>query len=228
VRPPGVRSRFGIDFDRYEEVTRLLGLMRRLPPGRPFAVHFHVPSAVVGRRAWRGLAGAMVDIASQLEALTGRSCLALDTGGGWYPEDFAEDVAWIAGEFADHARDRLRRLERLVLEPGRALVQDAVAVLTTVLEVRRRTNISEAVVDTSLAELSEATHFPHRALYRRSGRWSPVASPGADRVLGRTCMEADVLLSWIRLPPQLAAGDRILILDAGGYDRSMAYDFAQG
>jgi diaminopimelate decarboxylase len=41
-------------------------------------------------------------------------------------------------------------------------------------------------------------------------------------------MEDDVLSDGIQVPEDIAVGDRLLFLDAGAYDRSMAYDFGKG
>jgi hypothetical protein len=41
-------------FNRYEEVTKLLGLMRRLPPEQPFGPQLHIPSAMVWSKGAHG------------------------------------------------------------------------------------------------------------------------------------------------------------------------------
>ena len=47
-------------------------------------------------------------------------------------------------------------------------------------------------------------------------------------ILGRLCMEADILAESIALPASLQAGDMIVIGDTGAYDSSMTYDFGKG
>jgi diaminopimelate decarboxylase len=51
---------------------------------------------------------------------------------------------------------------------------------------------------------------------------------GSDRLVGRICMETDILASDLKLPEELKAGDRLVIGDAGAYDASMAYNFGRG
>jgi len=49
---------------------------------------------------------------------------------------------------------------------------------------------------------------------------------GDGEILGRICMENDRLRGMVDLPTRLMEGDLIAFLDAGAYDESMAYDFA--
>jgi diaminopimelate decarboxylase len=51
---------------------------------------------------------------------------------------------------------------------------------------------------------------------------------GKSRILGRICMEDDILADSVDLPPTVNIGDRIIIADAGAYERSMSYEFGYG
>jgi len=51
---------------------------------------------------------------------------------------------------------------------------------------------------------------------------------GTGRVLGRTCMETDVLHAGLRLPADVHAGDVLVITDVGAYDTSKSYRFGRG
>jgi diaminopimelate decarboxylase len=84
------------------------------------------------------------------------------------------------------------------------------------------------VVDAAISDLPMAPFYPHR-VYRqnRRGEWEGVGG-GRDRLVGRICMETDVLASDLALPEGLREGDRLVIGDAGAYDASMAYNFGRG
>jgi diaminopimelate decarboxylase len=41
-------------------------------------------------------------------------------------------------------------------------------------------------------------------------------------------MEDDILSAGLNFPDSVNIGDRILITDAGAYERSMTYEFARG
>jgi diaminopimelate decarboxylase len=127
------------------------------------------------------------------------------------------------------ARNALPALAAFVIEPGKAMAQPSMALVTTVLEVRRgRDGASEAVVDAAISDLPMAPFYPHR-IYGRAARgaWSALAG-GRDRLVGRICMESDILASDVALPADVEAGDRLVIADAGAYDASMAYNFGRG
>jgi diaminopimelate decarboxylase len=98
-----------------------------------------------------------------------------------------------------------------------------------VLEVRHgRDGASEAVVDAAISDLPMAPFYPHRVYGRAArGDWSALAG-GGDRLIGRICMESDILASDVALPEGIGPGDRLVIADAGAYDASMAYNFGRG
>jgi diaminopimelate decarboxylase len=98
-----------------------------------------------------------------------------------------------------------------------------------VLETRgEEGEIAEAVVDGSIAELPMYFFYPHRVMARdHAGRWRPLRR-GKTRLMGRLCMEHDVVASSIELPEGTRPGDVLVFCDAGGYDRSMSYVFGRG
>jgi diaminopimelate decarboxylase len=104
------------------------------------------------------------------------------------------------------------------------------AVLTRILEVRPSSELpAEAVVDAAIAEVPENHAYPHRIFLRQSdgGEWV-LLRPGWGRLLGRSCMERDILATDVRLPHGLEPGDLLAIADAGAYDRSKSYVFGRG
>ena len=118
----------------------------------------------------------------------------------------------------------------MYVEPGRALTQSTMAVVTRVLDVRRHNGkLDEVVVDACIAELPLAAAYPHRIFLvdpSGRGRATPIGR-GDVRVLGRICMEDDVLSSGLNLPESLSVGDRLVVCDAGAYERSMSYAFGR-
>ncbi len=107
--------------------------------------------------------------------------------------------------------------------------------------------IKEIVVDACIAELPLAQAFPHRIFFQEAGRVPSevarvplgvahvpqrktfaLAQPGKARILGRICMEDDILGQNISIPPDVQIGDLVIFGDAGGYERSMSYGFGRG
>lgn len=230
LRPPGVSSRFGVDLADYETFERLVTTLALLPSDVMLGAHFHVPSSMIGTQHWWSLYNATLRWCGVLEANANVSVGCFDIGGGWFPDDFARDLVPSLQAAVERACARLPRLRLFVLEPGKAVVQPCLAVIVRVLEVRRLAEgAAEIVVDGSIAELPEARSYPHRVLALRpaDGEWEALRG-GEDRVLGRLCMEDDVLATRVSLPHRLQRGSLLALCDAGAYDRSMSFQFARG
>jgi diaminopimelate decarboxylase len=182
-------------------------------------------SAMIGVGHWRDIAESAVAWAGAIEAGSGRRVRAIDLGGGYHPDDFARLPF---SDIVRFARERLTGLTDVYVEPGRALTQATMAMVTSVLDVRRQDGVvHEIVVDACIAELPLAAVYPHRFFHLVGDRLVPLAR-GPVRVLGRICMEDDVLSQGLGLPDTLAIGDRLVICDAGAYERSMSYEFGRG
>jgi diaminopimelate decarboxylase len=229
LRPVTVASRFGTPFDDPKRFADVLALLRSVPADQAIGAHFHFASDVLGPARWRELFESVVHWVAAIEQGIGRPVRCLDVGGGWFPDDFDRALLPWLPELMETAHRLLPALSDFVIEPGKAMAQPSMALVTTVLEVRRRPDgASEAVVDAAISDLPMAPFYPHR-VYGRAPRegWRELGG-GRDRLLGRICMETDILASDVALPDGIEAGDRLVIADAGAYDASMAYNFGRG
>jgi diaminopimelate decarboxylase len=213
----------------FRQFQRLLDVLDAFPPGCELALHFHLASDVIGIRRWWQMYRSLVQWGEHLQQLAGRPVTVLDIGGGWSPDDAASSLLPNLQEAVQSARTRLPDLQYMLMEPGKALSQPTVALLVRVLEVRESGyNRREIVVDGAISDLPMASYYPHRILARTaSGTWQALPA-GPDRILGRLCMETDILAPEVNLPPTIRSGDVLAICDAGAYDRSMAYAFGTG
>jgi diaminopimelate decarboxylase len=230
LRTPTIYSRFGIPIDSPDSFQRLFQAAKRLPKTCGFGVHFHMASSSVGLNRWEHLFRSMLRWCCSLEALSGRSIDVLDIGGGWFPEDLQTLSSSEFRSTLSAVRDLLPRVREIVMEPGKALAQPSMALAMQILEIRKyREEVAEAVVDGSIAELPMYFFHPHRILYRdkEESRWQPVGR-GKTNLLGRLCMEHDVVATNVKLPTSAEAGDLLIFCDAGAYDRSMSYVFGCG
>jgi diaminopimelate decarboxylase len=230
LRTPHVASRFGIPIDRPEAFAALVEGIGLLPEEIPFGIHFHMASSNIGVDRWWHLYDSMLRWCAAIERVTRRRVECLDLGGGWFPDDWEGGFDGRLEEATLRAREALPHVDQILFEPGKALAQPTMALAMRVLEVHRsHGEVEDAVVDGSIAEL--AVHYlqPHRILHRdrRSGQWKPLAR-GSARLLGRLCMEDDIVATDVDLPGDVDAGDVLVICDAGGYDRSMSYVFGRG
>lgn len=229
IRPPQILSRFGVPVSSFDTFRRLVNLIKSLPPDYAFGLHFHIPSNEIGMKSWWSLFESVVRWAKAIQVSSGREVQVLDIGGGFFPGDLQNEFMSKVGRAVKQVRQVLPSIHEIIAEPGKGLVQPAMGLAVRVLEVRRsRSQVIEAVVDGSIAELPEAWHYPHRVLWLDpNGEWK-VLGRGSSLILGRLCMEGDILATGVDLPQELKQGDILIFCDAGAYDRSMAYAFGRG
>jgi diaminopimelate decarboxylase len=226
LRPPRSPSRFGIDVGDFATFDDLAHTIAESPATFDLAMHFHLASHSIGPDGWREMLGSVLRWASALERTTGRAVTVLDLGGGWFPDDWRDILLPGLPALVETCVRALPRLSAIYFEPGRALSQESAALLMRVLDVRRAGQFTDVVVDASIAEIPNASHYPHRLLRRdETGSWTALRK-GTARVLGRLCMEEDVLS--YDADETLQEGDVIAALDCGAYDVSMSYAFGLG
>jgi diaminopimelate decarboxylase len=230
LRTPTVGSRFGIPVDTPDALKALVEAVETLPRESTFGVHFHMASSNVGVRQWWHLYESMLRWAASVEKLSGRRVELLDLGGGWFPDDWHTESADQFATAVARAKAALPNVREIVSEPGKALAQPSMAVAMRLLEFDDTGDeIREAVVDGSIAELPMHFFQPHRILHRdsQSGGWRPLKR-GKTALLGRLCMEHDIVARGVELPESARPGDLLVFCDAGAYDRSMSYVFGRG
>ena len=226
LKLPSIPSRFGIPVDEPDAFDTLVHAVRSLAVAVEFGLHFHIASSAIGVTRWWDAFEFVLAWGHAIERASKRRVTVLDLGGGWHPEDFfALDI----DAALRTAEGVLPYLRRVLFEPGKALTQPTMLLATRVLEVRRSKGcIEDAIVDACIAELPLANHYPH-PIWRRTldDDWHGLGR-GRQQLYGRICMEDDRISSNLALPELLAPGDILLIGDAGGYNRSMAYEFGRG
>jgi diaminopimelate decarboxylase len=191
-------------------------------------------SSNVGVSQWRALFEGMLRWCGSIEALADRRIHCLDVGGGWTPDDWLDGVdndrlALAVAKVSKH----LPHVTEIISEPGKAMSQPSMALAMRILEVQDDYGDSkedkEVVVDGSIAELPMYFVHPHRILYQAAegGALQPVGR-GNVHLLGRLCMEHDIVATNVALPKDAKAGDLLVFCDAGAYDKSMSYVFGHG
>jgi diaminopimelate decarboxylase len=226
LKLPSIRSRFGIPVDEPDTFDALVDAVRSLEIDVLFGVHFHMASSAIGVSRWWDAFESVLAWARAIESAARRRVTVLDLGGGWHPEDF---LALDIDAALRDAQSVLPDLRWVLFEPGKALTQPTMLLATRVLEVRRsQGRIEDAIVDACIAELPLANNYPHPIwVQTEDGEWCGLGR-GRQQIHGRICMEDDRIGSNLALPETLRPGDVLLIGDAGGYNRSMAYEFGCG
>ena len=212
-------NKFGVPL---QDARAIYGERRARPGLRFVGVHVHIGSQITTAEPLRRAAGALAALAVELRD-DGFELEHLDIGGGL---GIAYEGRPIAGpaEYAEAVMSELRRSGvPALLEPGRAIVGHAGALLARVVDTKRYAHGRQfAVLDAGMSELMRP------ALYGSYHRIVPVRPrPGTDTpwdVVGPICESSDVFARDRLLPP-LAVDDLVAILDAGAYGSAMASNY---
>lgn len=185
-------------------------------------VHVHVGSQITSAGPLRRAADTLADLALALRD-DGVPLEHVDLGGG-LGIAYERRPMITPVEYADAVLPALRRCGLpVVLEPGRAVVGHAGALVACVVDVKafpggRRI----AVLDAGMSELLRP------ALYGSFHLIEPVRRRAGEEhawdVVGPICESSDVFARDRLLPP-LAVGDLVALLDAGAYGSVMASNY---
>lgn len=213
------QNKFGI---AWSDAERLFRKAAALPHVRVTGVGCHIGSLMLDSAPFVAATTRIADLAERL----GRAGIELehiDLGGGMGIRYHDETAAPVAA-FVHGALDALgRRRERVLLDPGRAIVGNAGALLTRVEYVKPGEAKNFVVVDAAMNDLIRP------ALY---GAWHEVknlreaesgAAGGVYDIVGPVCESAD----WLAKDRRLAVrqGDFLAILSAGAYAMVMSSNY---
>jgi len=137
--------------------------------------------------------------------------------------EYAEAICGTLIAETQYRRQLGRDLPRLIFESGRAVIDDAQVLLTSVVGTKRLKDGKRAVVlDAGTNLLFTAYWYNHQVQMTREAD-----GPVADTILyGPLCMNIDVVRSSIQLPP-LAQGDSLLISPVGAYNNTQWMQFIE-
>jgi diaminopimelate decarboxylase len=192
---------------------------------------------------WLQAAGVSVHIGSQIRAVDpfgaalervaelilqlrsdGIALSYIDAGGGlgieYGVQDFDPEAAVAA--YAKQVIGATRELGlHLLLEPGRFLVAQAGALLTTVSNVKKNGEKTFVITDAAMNDLIRPALYQahHQILPVRQG-----SGGGAVDIVGPVCESGDFFARDREMPPA-KAGDLLAILDAGAYGMSLSSNY---
>ncbi len=228
-------QRFGFSLERGEAISAV----RRIVRGGALSLvglHCHIGTYVLKPEAYQEAAAKLVAFAEQVQAETGRPIEVLNLGGGFPSHSSlgsvygaAEDVVPTLAEFGQAITGQLTssalksKPPLLVLESGRALVDDAGTLIATVAATRHLPGGERGLVlDAGVNLLYTSTWYKHQIFPT-----SPVeGSLQPTKLLGPLCMAIDIVRSKIALPP-LEPGHRVAIRPVGAYNVTQWMQFSQ-
>ncbi|HMD85032.1 MAG TPA: diaminopimelate decarboxylase [Terriglobia bacterium] len=202
--------KFGVPKDEAPELYRRAA---RSPNLKVQGVACHIGSQILEVEPfWKAL-DEILSMARQLAA-EGITVEALDLGGG-YGISYGSEPPLDVERLARGLEERLRQVPlRLILEPGRALVGNAGALMTRVLYVKRNQRKNFVVVDAGMNDLMRPT------LYGSYHEIVPARGGAAERLLadivGPLCESGD-FFARDRDMPDVQPGDLLAVLTVGAY-----------
>jgi diaminopimelate decarboxylase len=231
IHLPNLQSRFGIPVDELEDFQKIVSCAQRLQRKAELGFHFHLPSWTIGVKRWKEALNSLITWCEAIEQLTGTPVKHLDLGGGFFPSDLEQiNFRWVQRS----VKESLPNVKAIYFEPGRSLTQEGEIIVSRILDVRKDKDgkLDEVVVDACIAELPLISSYHHRVFFQPQNSNDEstfsVLKKGKTKVLGRICMENDILSRGLTLPENVQLGDYIIFGDAGAYERTMSYEFGRG
>jgi len=198
-------------------------------------LHTHIGTYILEPSAYHAAASKMAEMASQLYSKYHFALEYIDIGGGFASKNTLRgtylpgtDAAPSFEDYAEAITSALinsslppERLPLLILESGRALIDEAGFLFSTVLANKRLPDGKRAIIiDAGVNILFTAFWYDHHI--------APVKSPSEMTeetiVYGPLCMNIDVIRPAVVLP-LLRRGDRIVITRTGAYNMTQWMQF---
>ena len=227
-------DRFGFNYENgqaWNAIMRIIAQEKLQFEG----LHCHIGTYMLTANAYAVAAQKMCELALSYSNTTGENIKYIDMGGGFCSVNTLKGSylqgADIIPTFDDYAEAitstilqsgfRPDTLPLLILETGRALIDEAGYLLGTVLATKRLADGRRAtIIDTGVNIMFTSFWYNHRV--------SPAqdfSQHAEDTVLyGPLCMNIDSLRESITLPI-LKKGDRIVIQDVGAYNMTQWMQF---
>ena len=208
-------NKFGVPISRARDVY---AYARSLPGLSIHGVDMHIGSQITDLKPFDDAFALLAEFVQALRA-DGHQIEHVDLGGGLgiaYRND--NDPPPSPEQYAKVVAKRTSALGcKVFLEPGRAIVGAAGALVASVIYVKKGENKRFVIVDAAMNDLVRPTLYDahHEILPVKEGE------PGAAHIMrsdvvGPVCESGDYLALDRDLPP-LAAGDLIAVMTAGAY-----------
>lgn len=227
-------DRFGFNYENgeaWQVITRVM----QAPSLRLAGLHTHIGTYIMSAEAYRIAASKLAWLGKSLRDQYQHHVEYIDVGGGFASyntlisqylpaegvvptlEQFADAIAAGLSDYAPPPSD----LPVLILESGRALIDDAGFLVTTVLANKRLSDGRRAtIIDAGVNLLFTSFWYKHTV--------SPVKDHGAvyeeTALYGPLCMNIDLVREQVTLPP-LQKGDQLVIHRVGAYDLTQWMQF---
>ncbi|WP_372831319.1 alanine racemase [Pontibacterium sp.] len=221
-------SRFGFDWHS-GEAWRCIEWIHRQPGLRLAGLHCHLGTNIRDLERFRQMGQTLAEVVTQLRQKYGTELQWLDIGGGlagisprWDEPRSSVYPPMSAESYLQAALPALLAVApncRIILEPGRTLVDACGGLLMSVIGSRgERSWIVDGGINVS------PTVRTYRHPLRLAAGGSADGETAVTRLLGNSCMNHDCITDQAQLPP-LQQGDLLLMQGLGAYNLSRTVPF---
>ncbi len=227
-------DRFGFNYENgeaWQALKRILNSKNLQLVG----LHTHIGTYMMTAEAYRLAAIKLVDLAKAVKRDFNHTIDYIDMGGGFASHNTllgqylpAEELVPSIEQFADAISSGLFELSwqrdempMLILETGRALIDDAGYMISSVLANKRLSDGRRAtIIDAGVNLLFTSFWYKHKI--------SPAQESGVytenSAIYGPLCMNIDCIRESINIPA-LKVGDKIIVHHVGAYDMTQWMQF---
>jgi diaminopimelate decarboxylase len=225
-------SRFGFNIDNgeaYDAVKRIYEGKKLYLTG----LHSHIGTFMLSANAYANETKKLIDLKNRVEEDFGYEIEYIDIGGGFASKNrlkgvyqAPEVIVPSADEYAEAVTNAIfennkGKLPKLYLETGRALIDEAGFLLTSVFAAKRMPDGKKSyIVDAGVNLLYTAFWYNFEIALDK--RYEGLNEP--SQINGPLCMNIDVISENIMLPP-LERGSVISIWPVGAYNVTQAMQF---
>jgi diaminopimelate decarboxylase len=227
-------DRFGLNYENGEAWDAVNRIMIN-PKLKLMGLHTHIGTYIMSVEAYRIAATKLADLASDIAQKFDHHLSYIDMGGGFASKNTlrgaylsGEDTAPAFDEYAEaitsaiiNSQIKPDKLPTLILETGRALIDNAGYIAGTVQAIKRLSDGRRAtIVDVGINLLFTALWYDHKIF--------PVSSHSGlveeTTIYGPLCMNIDVLRPSLMFPA-LKRGDIFVITRTGAYNSTQWMQF---
>lgn len=232
--PPWDRFGFNLEsgsaFDAVKRVQQSSNL-------KVVGIHIHAGTYISDVNIYAKMAEKLSNFCAKLQKELNIKLDYLDIGGGYASRNTLHNQ-WMSAELTCPSFDQYaeaicpallkgpfkqKNMPMLILEPGRALVDEAVQMIASVVATKRLSNGGKGIViDAGVNLVPTSWWYKHDILPAKE--WTGITEEVA--IFGPLCMQIDVIRHNVSLPP-LVKGDILIIKNVGAYNFSQSMQFIQ-
>jgi len=227
-------DRFGFNFENGEAWDAINRIMAN-PKLKLMGLHTHIGTYIMTAEAYRIAATKLAELAYNIGNKFNHHISYIDMGGGFASRNTlrgaylsADDTTPSFEEYAEaitsaiiNSQIKPDKLPTIILETGRALIDDAGYIAGTVIANKRLSDGRRAtIIDVGVNFLFTAFWYDHKIhpTIQHSGAVEETT------IYGPLCMNIDVIRPSLMFPP-MKQGDRFLITRTGAYNNTQWMQF---